>query len=226
MGIYMGFDGPLYAFSLFLPSIINQLGFKATEANLLSVPVYAWGCLMTCVIGFLGDRIGHRSYINFALFGVGLAAYIILIASRSPALSYFAVYLAVSAIYPIIPNSVAWVASNVEGSYKRAVTLAIAIGFGNINGAVTANIYRARDKPRYILGHAVVLAYIAIGFISSIVFLILLKRENGRRDRGERDEVIQGLESKSAADKNGVYSTVEEAKREKGDAWSGFRYIL
>lgn len=26
MVLYMGADGPLYAFSLFLPSIINQLG--------------------------------------------------------------------------------------------------------------------------------------------------------------------------------------------------------
>lgn len=34
----------------------------------------------------------------------------------------------------------AWVASNVEGTYKRSVTLGMAIGFGNINGAVTANI--------------------------------------------------------------------------------------
>jgi len=67
----MGFDGPLYAFSLFTPSIINQLGFKATQANLLSVPVYAWACLITCVIGFLGDRIGRRCYTNLALFSVG-----------------------------------------------------------------------------------------------------------------------------------------------------------
>ncbi|KAF5313279.1 hypothetical protein D9619_002996 [Psilocybe cf. subviscida] len=126
----------------------------------------------------------------------------------------------------VATNSVAWVASNVEGSYKRAVTLAIAIGFGNINGAVTANIYRSRDKPRYVLGHAVVLAYIAIGFISSIIFLVLLKRENARRERGERDEVIQGLESNSASEKNGVFATVDEAMRERGDAWSGFRYTL
>jgi len=198
----MGFDGPLYAFSLFLPSIIFQLGgHSANQANLLSVPVYAWGCIMTCAIGFLGDRIGHRYYINLALFGVGLVGYIILIASTSPALSYFAVYLAVSAIYPTIPNSVAWVASNVEGSYKRSVTLGMAIGFGNINGAVTANIYRARDQPRYRPGHGIVLAYIAIGFFCSVLFGILLKRENGRRDRGERDEVIEGVDNKNANEK-------------------------
>lgn len=39
-------------------------GYEATAANLLSVPVYAWACLMTCVIGFLGDRLGSRGYIN------------------------------------------------------------------------------------------------------------------------------------------------------------------
>jgi nitrate/nitrite transporter NarK len=41
--IYMGCDGSLYAFSLFLPSIIQQLypGLSSTHANLLSVPPYA-----------------------------------------------------------------------------------------------------------------------------------------------------------------------------------------
>jgi len=226
MAMYMGFDGPLYAFSLFTPTIISQLGFQATAANLLSVPVYAWGCLLTCIVGILGDRIGSRSSINFFLFGVGLIAYLILILSKSPALSYFAVYLAASAIYPTIPNSVAWVASNVEGSYKRSVSLGMAIGFGNINGAITANIYRARDRPWYRLGHGIVLAYIAVGLLSSILYFVLLKRENARRDRGERDEVIEGVDNKSARVDNGIYASVTEAKSAKGDDWSGFRYTL
>ncbi|KAJ3515278.1 hypothetical protein NLJ89_g1857 [Agrocybe chaxingu] len=226
MGIYMGFDGPLYAFSLFTPSIISQLGFRATQANLLSVPVYAWGCILTCVIGVLGDRIGSRSYINFTLFAVGLIAYAILIASKSPALSYFAVYLAVSAIYPIIPNSVAWVASNVEGAYKRSVTLGMAIGFGNINGAVTANIYRAQDIPWYRLGHGIVLAYIGFGLTCSLLYAVLLKQENARRDRGERDEIIEGIDNDHAHERNGIFKSIEEAKTVKGDDWSGFRYTL
>ncbi|KAF9056500.1 major facilitator superfamily domain-containing protein [Panaeolus papilionaceus] len=226
MGIYMGFDGPLYAFSLFLPSIINQVRFRANKANLLSVPVYAWGCLLTCAVGFLGDRVGSRGRINLALFSTGMAAYIILILSRSPALSYFAVYLAVSAIYPIIPNSVAWVASNVEGAYKRSVTLGMAIGFGNINGAITANIYRAKDRPWYRLGHIIVLVYIAIGFICSVIYAIMLQRENRQRDKGERDEVIEGVVNKNASERNGTYKSVEAAKQDKGDDWSGFRYTL
>ncbi|XP_006454631.1 hypothetical protein AGABI2DRAFT_114372 [Agaricus bisporus var. bisporus H97] len=226
MAIYMGFDGPLYAFSLFTPSIINQLGFTATKANLLSVPVYAWGCLVTVAIGFWADRLGKRCLVNIGLFGTGLVGYIILICSRTPALSYFAVFLAISSIFPTVPNSVTWVASNVEGSYKRAVTLGVAIGFGNLNGAVTSNIYRAKDQPWYRLGHAIVLGYIIIGIISSLLFAYFLRRENIKRDRGERDEVIEGIDNPNARKSNGVYPSVEAAKMDKGDDWSGFRYTI
>ena len=71
--------------------------------------------------------------------------YIILIASRNAALSYFAVYLAASGIYPLIreyfavyirecavlirnvANTIAWMSNNVEGSYKRSVALGMVI---------------------------------------------------------------------------------------------------
>ncbi|KAF8682870.1 MFS general substrate transporter [Rhizoctonia solani] len=225
---YAGSDAPLYAFSLFTPSIINQLGYTATPANLLSVPVYAWACILTVGVGYMADRIGNRGVFNLIFFTIGLAGYIILIASRNPALSYFAVYLAASGIYPLIPNTIAWMSNNVEGSYKRSVALGMIISFGNLNGAVSSNIYRARDKPWYSLGHGIVLMYIVIGWITSLAFIILLRRENAKRERGERDEVITGdihNDEKAVESRNGVYSTVEEAKRDKGDDWSGYRYI-
>lgn len=229
MVIYVGADMPLYAFSLFLPSIINQLGFKATPANLLTVPVYFAAGLMTCFVGFMADRYGHRGFFNVGCLCIGAAGYIILVASRNAALSYFAVYMAACGIYPVIPNTIAWVSNNVEGSYKRSVSLAMVISFGNINGAVSSNVYRAKDKPWYPLGHGLVLMYISFGIIASIAYHFALRRENGRRDRGERDEVI-GKSGDSVLDaqneKNGRFDNVADAKREKGDEWSGYRYIL
>ena len=57
--------------------------------------------------------------------------------------------------------------------------------------------------------------------------MILLRRENAARDRGERDEVIAGEDNKHAdGDRNGRFESVEDARREKGDLWSGFRYTL
>lgn len=87
--------------------------------------------------------------------------------------------------------------------------------------------YRAKDKPWFSLGHGIILIYIFIALISSIAYRILLKRENARRDRGERDEVIIGLNDDEAhLLKNGSFASVEDAKREKGDNWSGYRYIV
>ncbi|KAM5533070.1 hypothetical protein V8D89_013213, partial [Ganoderma adspersum] len=217
-------DGPLFAFSLFTPTIINQLGYQATAANLLSVPVYAWACIMTVVVGFWGDRAKCRAWINLGLFGSGLVGYIILICSKTPSLSYFAVYLAASSIYPTIRT--AWVSSNVEGSYKRSAVLGMAIGWGNLNGAVTSNVYRAVDKPWFKLGHGIVLAYIAVGWLSSLAYYVHLRYENARRERGDRDEVIEGAEDKHANERNGRFEGVEAARMEKGDQWSGFRYSL
>jgi len=228
MLVYMGADMPLYAFSLFLPTIINQLGFTATPANLLTVPVYVFACMVTCGVGFLADRWERRGYFNIGLLCLGAAGYIILVASRNAALSYFAVYLATCGIYPIIPNTVSWVSNNVEGSYKRSVSLAMVIGFGNLNGAVSSNVYRAVDKPWYRLGHGLVLMYIGIGIITSILFLVFLKRENARRERGERDEYIDDLPETQLPEnmKNGRYATMDDAKRDKGDKWSGYRYTI
>ena len=94
--------------------------------------------------------------------------------------------------------------------------------------------YRASDAPWYRLGHGLVLLYIGIGLISSITYYVFLRRENAARDRGERDEVIEGVvkenegveEREERARRNGHFANVEEAKREKGDRWSGYRYIL
>jgi hypothetical protein len=79
-----------------------------------------------------------------------------------------------------------------------------------------------------------VLLYIGIGLISSMAYYVYLRSENAARDRGERDEVIEGVlkenEGAEARDerarRNGRFTSVEEAKREKGDQWSGYRYIL
>ncbi|OAX39610.1 MFS general substrate transporter [Rhizopogon vinicolor AM-OR11-026] len=226
MIVYAGADMPLYAFSLFLPSIISQLapGYAATPANLLTVPVYALACVSTCLVGFLADKYGNRGMLNFCLLSVAAVGYIILITSRNAKLSYFAVFLAACGIYPCIPNTVAWMSNNVEGSYKRSVSLAMVIGCGNLQGAISSNVYRANQQPWYPLGHGLVLMYIGFGLITTLMFRYLLKRENARRDRGDRDEVIEGCAG--GFEVNGRFASVDDARREKGDEWSGYRYTL
>ncbi|KAF8252812.1 MFS general substrate transporter [Wilcoxina mikolae CBS 423.85] len=195
--IYMGVVGSLYAFSLFLPSIIKELGFSTTRAQLLSVPPYALACILTISIGWAADRTNQRGLFNICVSLLGILGFSILIGSRSPALSYAAVFLAALGIYPCIPNTITWVSNNTEGVYKRGVTLGMVIGWGNLNGVMSSNVYLARDSPRYTMGHAIILGYLAIGlFGGSVLNYVMLKRENEKRRNGERDNWIQGKTQK------------------------------
>ncbi|CEH16794.1 Permease of the major facilitator superfamily [Ceraceosorus bombacis] len=247
---YMGCDGPLYAFSTFTPTIIRELGYQATRANLLSVPIYVIGCLVTILVGFVADRRGNRAMLNVLILGIGIAAYIVLAASRLTGLSYAFIYLAAIGIYPAIPNTISLTISSVEGSFKRSVVSAVVISWGNLNGAATTNVYRAQDQPWYPLGHGLIVMYIVIGMLSNLTYVYLVKRENAARERGANDENIlddpspQGVEraqqirteeiAKATGWRKikmmfheapgGTYATREEAARLKGDAWSGFRY--
>jgi hypothetical protein len=108
-------------------------------------------------------------------------------------------FLGAAGIYPCIANTISWASNNVEGVYKRGVTLGFVIGWGNLNGVVASNIYRAVDKPRYKPGHAVVLAYLCLFLcIGSIVTRFLLARENKKRRSGQRDVWVEGMTEKEA----------------------------
>ncbi|KZF26760.1 retrograde regulation protein 2 [Xylona heveae TC161] len=191
--VYMGADGALYAFSLFLPSIIDELGYTSIKAQLLSVPPYAAACILTILVGYIADRTRQRGYCNMATSLLGITGFCMLLGGKSAGVKYAGTFLGALGIYPCIPNTISWSSNNTEGVYKRGVTLGFVIGWGNLNGVVSSNIYRQSDAPRYIPGHAVVLAYLVLFLLcGSIVQHFLLARENAKRRAGERDGWVAG----------------------------------
>ena len=69
---------PVYAFSLFLPTIINDLGYQAAQAQLLSAPPYVAGCFCTVVIGIISDKYKSRGPFVCLSTTVGIIGYSIL----------------------------------------------------------------------------------------------------------------------------------------------------
>ena len=116
-----------------------------------------------------------------------------LLGSKHPGVQYAGTFLGALGIYPCIANTISWASNNTEGVYKRGVTLGFVIGWGNLNGVVSSNIYRAQDKPRYKTGHAIVMAYMILFLLGgSIVQYTLLRAENAKRRAGKRDNLIVG----------------------------------
>ncbi|KAJ4401598.1 hypothetical protein N0V85_005481 [Neurospora sp. IMI 360204] len=170
---------PLYTFSLFLPSIINALGYRAATAQLLTIPPYAFAFLTTLTVATVSERLHQRAI--FAIVG-----YIMLLANKDPiarpGLSYAGTFFAAGGIYPATALALSWPAINVSGQTKRAVANAMQISIGNLGAVLGTQLYRSGDGPRYIVGHSFALGYLAGNVIVSSLLYFILSRENKRRD--------------------------------------------
>ena len=189
MLIYMGCLTPLYAFSLFLPTILRGMGYAGTRAQLLSVPPYAVAACLTVLVGFLADRTRWRGYCNMATVSVGIVGFVLLLCTSNPKVQYAGTFLGAAGIYPTISNTLSWVNNNFEGSLKRAFVLGMVVGWGNLNGVVSSNIYLDRENPRYWTGHAVNLGFQSICLLGgSVLMHVCLRRANANRRAGKMDE--------------------------------------
>ena len=67
IGVYTG----LYSYSLFLPTIINDLGVATSPemSQLLTVPPYVVACIFCVTAGWYADKIGQRG-----IFMIGFMA--------------------------------------------------------------------------------------------------------------------------------------------------------
>ncbi|KAJ4858067.1 major facilitator superfamily domain-containing protein [Trichoderma breve] len=187
--IFIGCTIPLYAFSLFLPTIIAAMGHSGTRAQLLTVPPYVCAAVLTVLIGFFADKMKWRGYCSLAAATLGIVGFALLLGSSRPNIQYAGTFLGAMGIYPAIPNTLSWVSNNTEGSLKRAIVLGIVVGFGNLNGIVSSNIYLPAQKPRYPTGHGVVLASQIFFLLGGSVFMhFALRAENSRRHRNMGDK--------------------------------------
>lgn len=125
---------PSYAISLFTPTIINELGFSATNAQLLSVPPFVVGCICTVLVGIYSDICTLRGPFVIASGTIALVGYIILYTQTNPGVSYTGAILAAAGTFPSHPVILALVSGNAGGDTKRSVVLAMVIGIGNLGG--------------------------------------------------------------------------------------------
>ncbi|CAN6636524.1 high-affinity nicotinic acid transporter [Trichomonascus vanleenenianus] len=200
MIIYGGSAGPLYGLSLFLPTILKDLGYTATRAQLLSVAPYATACVVTVCAGFYADKSMKRGLVNIGSAIVCMTGYAMLLSGASPAVRYAGTFLAAMGIYPTISNTITWIANNTEGVYKRGVTIGFMMGWGNLQGIVFSNVYLARDAPLYRIGHGISLAYLTLFlFCGSIALLVYCRVQNKRKADGKLDHILIGKSAEEIA---------------------------
>ncbi|PIL23217.1 MFS general substrate transporter [Ganoderma sinense ZZ0214-1] len=200
------------SFTVFLPTIINGLGYSSTHAQLLSIPPNATGCVFTLIVSYLSDRKRIRGPFILVGCSVAIVGYAMLIATKTPAIQYSGSVIVAAGLLPSVSTLIAWSGGNFAGEVKRAVVIAIVIGFGNLGGVVGSFIYRQQDSPRYLPGHSACIASLCLFIVLCALTMLRLHALN-------RSKTAQ-------CEREGVTADKSDAFAELGDSSPLYRYTL
>ncbi|KAK4049038.1 hypothetical protein OIV83_004399 [Microbotryomycetes sp. JL201] len=235
MLIYVGIAMPLYALSLFTPTIVASLGkWERWQSMLLSTPPFFLAFACTLGSALYSDKVKMRGWFNVFWMSLACLGFIILLAVdpiSKPGVCYFAIFLCVSGVSPPISNTITWTGNSLSPIYKRGTGMGMMFTLGNSGGIVSSFVYFTQDKPRYYRGHAVSLGFALMTVILSTVMTIHFKRENARRDRVygvvklTEDEIVSGKVSVEQLRAWGLEGKSEEEIMALGDRHPAFRYI-
>ncbi|KAF3068215.1 hypothetical protein CFAM422_007956 [Trichoderma lentiforme] len=208
-----GVDTMLYGFSTFLPTIISALGeWTTAQVQLLTIPCYFLGAVAYMSIAMLSDRLQMRG-VFCVIFGmISVVGYAVLLSDSSPGVHYFGCFLVACGLYVVVGLPIAWLPNNTPRYGKRTTATGMQLTFGNASGIMSAFIYPALDKPRFIRGHAVSLSMVAFGTCVYAFLWFWFWRANKSRDAGELSEEHQGLP--------------DDELKELGDDSPHFRYTI
>ncbi|QGI75191.1 unnamed protein product [Fusarium fujikuroi] len=203
----------VYSYSLFLPTIIRDLGYSSTTAQLMSTPPYLVACFVCVVAGWWADKIQQRGVFMIVFITMAGLGLILLMAVRHSGVRYFGCFLLASGIFPSVPQGIAWNSNNIGGSLKRGVGIAMNVSCGNLGGIIASYLFLKKDAPRYFPGFGTLLGCQVMALVLSVWMTIYLRRENARRDATHKDPSLYTEDEK-------------HAEREKGDNATFFRYTI
>lgn len=240
---YIGIVQPFYSLSFFSPTIVQSLGFHSYRAQLMTAPPYAFSFVTTMATAYFSDKYTKRVIFILVWLTVSIVGFLILIFSNDSNVKYFAVFLTTGGISPCIATCITFLSGNISPHTKRATALGFMLSVGNSGGAISGQIYRSQDAPRFILGHSINLGFCIMGLITAVILYVSLGLENRRRDHrygpvskvkatdssdGSTKSVVDvfGLGTEEDRRRWGYENLTEEQIRDLGDKHAAWRYIL
>ncbi|KAI1328016.1 putative pantothenate transporter [Xylariaceae sp. FL0255] len=200
----------LESFSSFLPSLINDFGFDAVEAQAFTVIIYVVAFLGVIFWCRLADKTGQRGIVLIASTCFSILGYALLVGLTGRNGRFAATAIAAFSVYANIVIQLVWASSNFVGYTRRGSVLAFMNIFPTLFSISATQAYS--DPPYYRTGNAVALGLSVLVVIATIVLRWYLVRLNN---------VKKSLASSSDSDMMSA-----EDIEEVGDRHPNFFYYL
>ena len=108
--MYFSCNTSFASLPVFLPTVLNEMGFTAIDAQGLTAPPYFVAFLVTIGSAYVADKTQQRGLTILVVSVISAVGYVILASTVSVPARYFAVFLAVFS-FPAIANILPWVLS-------------------------------------------------------------------------------------------------------------------
>ncbi|KAJ1927774.1 hypothetical protein IWQ60_002633 [Tieghemiomyces parasiticus] len=201
----------IYSVSFLMSTIIRDLGFDNLEAQLLTIPPYAFAGIFLTINSYASDRT-HRHGFHIGLAAtVGMVGFILLAVLTSKGGEYAVLFLATLGPSAIIPINFTWLAVNIRHDGERSIATAMASSIGGFGGVVAGQMYRSSEAPRYIASHLGNAIILAIALITALVLDLMMRR---RRHRSEAKAVA--YESDTVGSSTQPSSESQQPKKHTG----------
>ncbi|PGH02173.1 hypothetical protein AJ80_08896 [Polytolypa hystricis UAMH7299] len=178
---------PLQAVALFLPQIIQRLGYDKIKTNLYTVAPNVSGAVMLLILAFCSDFTRLRS--PFIMLGLlfTFTGFIIYAAindvQNQLKLAYYACFMMTwGTSAPSVLLST-WYNNNVAHEGQRVLLTSVGVPLANVMGLVSSNIFREKDKPKYMPALITTAAFGAVGTLLAGLLGLYMWFDNKRRDR-------------------------------------------
>lgn len=173
---------PAYGFSIFLPLIVQGMGYEGVKANLMSVPPFLVGAVALVSWVWLSDHFKERSLVAATAMFVSIVGYIPLIVSKDEKVRYGFLFVIMIGAGSINPLSAAWLNDNTPDKGTRAIIMGI-YGWNNVAGVIAGQVYSSKYAPSYKASVAATLGIVAFGAAGFVASRALYMLENRRRRR-------------------------------------------
>jgi len=180
--------------AVFMPTVIRTLGrFTVIQVQLRTVPPYVVASIWAVALTYYGWKVQKKALLIWISMPLGLLGWIFFLAGdRTPELRYAACFLAFTGFVPLGPVVIAWAVNNVASNTSRGVVAGLVPGIGTIGSVIGQWCFTNNQAPNFRAGSAVNAAFSALFLLLSTGLWFYLRNENLKRDRGERDYLMEG----------------------------------
>jgi hypothetical protein len=176
---------PLQSVSLFLPQIVQRLGYDKIKTNLYTVAPNIIGAVVLLILAFTSDFTRLRFpfiVLGFLLTFCGFIIFATIDVEHSLRVAYFACFMMTwGTSAPSVLLST-WYNNNVADENKRVTLTSVGVPLANLMGVVSSNIFRSQDAPKYIPALATTAAFGATGALFALLLGIYMTVDNKRRN--------------------------------------------